>query len=341
MSEEVAIGYVYILENDSMPGLIKIGRTSRDSAERARELSSTTGVPTPFKVAFELPSAEYEQLEGAIHNRLAGYRVTSNREFFKYPVNKAISLLKKLNTEKQGGIRSEIITGKKNLVNRVSNFFQRFFRPEPDKLNRIERNDREPTEVETIEEFVKPTPPVIPPKSSVDYIIKDRVLQNEYRDNVVDVNLNDGEPYYSEQNGFYWAANHQGITECVPQHIKRIIHNEELEIASTRDELEQEINYLREETTELEKQKREYEQEIAQRTQELAEKKEGLAGLEVRLKTLTITGTESSSIETILNDSNPELFNASDIGDPLDSPVIKGLEENSSVGEEENRTCPT
>ena len=326
MSEEVAIGYVYILENDSMPGLIKIGRTSRDSVERARELSSTTGVPTPFKVAFELPSAEYEQLEGKIHNRLAGYRVTSNREFFKYPVNKAISLLKKLNTEKQGGIRSEIITGKKNLVNRVLNFFQRFFRPEPDKLNRIERNDGEPTEVETIEEFVKPTPPVISPKSSVDYIIKDRTLQNEYRDNAVDVNLNNGEPYYSERNGFYWAANHQGIAECVPQHIKRIIHNEELEIASTRDELEQEINYLREETTELEEQKREYEQEIAQRTQELAEKKEGLAGLEVRLKTLTITGTESSSIETTPNDSNPELFNASDIGGPLDSPVIKGLE---------------
>ena len=48
MSEETTIGYVYILENASMPGLIKIGKTSRDSVERARELSSATGVPTGF-----------------------------------------------------------------------------------------------------------------------------------------------------------------------------------------------------------------------------------------------------------------------------------------------------
>lgn len=197
MSEETIIGYVYILKNDAMPGLIKIGKTSRGSVERARELSSTTGVPTPFKVAFELPSAEYEQLEGEIHNRLAGYRVTSNREFFKYPVNKAINLLKKLNTEKQSGIRPEIITGKKNLVNRVSDFFRRFFRPKPDKLNRIELNDGEPTAVETSRKSVKPTPSVTPPKSSVDYIIKDRPLQNEYRENRVEPSLN-GKPYYSD-----------------------------------------------------------------------------------------------------------------------------------------------
>ncbi len=234
-----------------------------------------------------------------IFQRLGGYRVTSNREFFKYPVNKAIGLLKKLNTEKQGGIRPEIIKGKKNLINRVSDFFGRFFRPEPEELNRTELDDEEPTAVETIEKSVKPTPPVIPRKSSVDYIIEDRPLQNEYRDNTVDVNLNGSEPYYSEQNGFYWAANHQGIAECVPQHIKRIIHNEELEIASTRDELEQEINYLREEMVELAEHKRECEQEIRVHSQELAEKKEEVAGLEVHLKALTITETKPSSTETM------------------------------------------
>ena len=327
MSEETTIGYVYILENASMPGLIKIGKTSRDSIERARELSSATGVPTPFKVAFKLPSAEYEQLEKEMHNRLGGYRVTSNREFFKYPVNKAIGLLKKLNTEKRGGIRPEIIKRKKNLINRVSDFFGRFFRPEPDELNRTELDDEDPTTVETIGKSVKPTPPVIPRKSSVDYIVEDGPLQNEYRDNTVDVDLNGSEPYYSEQNGFYWAANHQGIAECVPQHIKRIVHNEELEIASTRDELEQEINYLREEMVELAEHKRECEQEIKVHSQELAEKKEEVAGLEVHLKALTITETKPSSTETVPDKSNPELFNASNMESEPDSPVINRLEE--------------
>ena len=53
------MGYVYILVNDSMPGLIKIGKTARNSLARAKDLSSSTGVPTPFKVAFELSSEEH------------------------------------------------------------------------------------------------------------------------------------------------------------------------------------------------------------------------------------------------------------------------------------------
>lgn len=90
-------GYVYILTNQALPDLIKIGKTGRDSRERARELSSTS-VPFPFKVAFEVFSDEYDNLEKEIHNELADYRVASNREFFRYPLDKAIKLLQKLNS---------------------------------------------------------------------------------------------------------------------------------------------------------------------------------------------------------------------------------------------------
>ncbi len=38
-------GYIYIISNPSMPGLVKIGRTSRDPQTRLRELNSATGVP--------------------------------------------------------------------------------------------------------------------------------------------------------------------------------------------------------------------------------------------------------------------------------------------------------
>ena len=51
---EVAVGegdeFLYVLVNDSMPGFIKIGRTENDPDDRARQLSSFTGVPTAFRV---------------------------------------------------------------------------------------------------------------------------------------------------------------------------------------------------------------------------------------------------------------------------------------------------
>ena len=91
-------GYVYILINQSMQGLIKIGKTRRDSRARARELFKTS-VPTPFQVAFEIFSVDYDLLEKNIHTELNDYRVSSNREFFKYPLDKAISLLQSLNSK--------------------------------------------------------------------------------------------------------------------------------------------------------------------------------------------------------------------------------------------------
>ncbi len=78
----MAPGYVYILINSSM---------------RARELFST-GVPTPFQVAFELFAEQHEALEAMVHNELNDFRVNAAREFFRYPLDKAVALLIKLAT---------------------------------------------------------------------------------------------------------------------------------------------------------------------------------------------------------------------------------------------------
>ena len=43
------LGYVYVMSNVAMPGLYKIGCTSRNPYERASDLYST-GVPAPFVV---------------------------------------------------------------------------------------------------------------------------------------------------------------------------------------------------------------------------------------------------------------------------------------------------
>lgn len=79
-----------------MPDLIKIGKTKRDSRLRAKELSNTS-VPTPFQVAFEIFSDDMDSLEKKIKDELAEFQKSKNREFFRYPIYKAINLLLKFN----------------------------------------------------------------------------------------------------------------------------------------------------------------------------------------------------------------------------------------------------
>ena len=43
-------GFVYVLSNPRIPGLLKIGYTERSVKDRAAEVSSGTGIPEPFVV---------------------------------------------------------------------------------------------------------------------------------------------------------------------------------------------------------------------------------------------------------------------------------------------------
>ena len=75
------VGYVYCLSNDSIPGLLKIGMTTRTPEERARELY-TTGVAIPFKVEFSIKVDNPLKTEHQLHALFNEYRVKS-REFFQ------------------------------------------------------------------------------------------------------------------------------------------------------------------------------------------------------------------------------------------------------------------
>lgn len=81
-------GYVYILTNEHMPGLVKIGRTTRDVGQRANELFQT-GVPSPFIVADAKLSPDCELLEIQMHEHFWDSRVGDNREFFKVDAEEA------------------------------------------------------------------------------------------------------------------------------------------------------------------------------------------------------------------------------------------------------------
>lgn len=88
-------GYVYVLTNPSMPGLVKIGRTVRDVDARALELFQT-GVPTPFVVERTFFCVDCFKTEREAHAALADYRVNIGREFFAVTVARAESVISEI-----------------------------------------------------------------------------------------------------------------------------------------------------------------------------------------------------------------------------------------------------
>ena len=96
-------GTVYILTNDAMPGQLKIGMTTRDPHERARELSRGTGVALPFVVVYSAKVPDALAAEKLIHQRLHRFRTNRRREFFELPLKDAVKELNKIvETVRQG-----------------------------------------------------------------------------------------------------------------------------------------------------------------------------------------------------------------------------------------------
>ena len=96
-------GYVYILSNPAMAGLIKVGQTRRSPEERARELSRNTSIPSDFIVEFEIFTLDREALEKVAHSKLEPFRINKKREFFKINVERAADIIRneadKINNE--------------------------------------------------------------------------------------------------------------------------------------------------------------------------------------------------------------------------------------------------
>jgi hypothetical protein len=84
-------GYIYCFSNPSMPGLLKIGATTRTPEDRAKELF-TTGVAVPFQVEFSRRVSSVFEKEKQIHKILETYRIPS-REFFGISVDNALKVI--------------------------------------------------------------------------------------------------------------------------------------------------------------------------------------------------------------------------------------------------------
>ena len=84
-------GIVYVLTNPAMPGIVKIGKTTRGMGARLNELYST-GVPLPFECAYAARVDDESKVERAFHQAFGPYRINTRREFFNIEPEQAIAL---------------------------------------------------------------------------------------------------------------------------------------------------------------------------------------------------------------------------------------------------------
>lgn len=101
-------GFIYLLSNPSIPGLVKIGFSRKVPTERALELD-TTGVPTPFVVEYYCLVNDAAPLESKIHQKLDNRRLRKGREFFRMDVSEALSSLKEIIKEPEHSWSREVV----------------------------------------------------------------------------------------------------------------------------------------------------------------------------------------------------------------------------------------
>ena len=87
--------WVYVLSNPSLPKeYLKIGYTKLKPEERATQISSATGVPTPYKVEWAYKCFNGEIVERMTHNKLKSFRVNNRKEFFQISLEEAKETIK-------------------------------------------------------------------------------------------------------------------------------------------------------------------------------------------------------------------------------------------------------
>ena len=86
-------GWVYVISNKAMPGILKIGFSTKDPKLRAEELNHA-GSPHPYIVEYEILIEEPYQIEQKIHKILSDNK--EGKEWFRCSVKDAIAAIKEI-----------------------------------------------------------------------------------------------------------------------------------------------------------------------------------------------------------------------------------------------------
>lgn len=90
---------VYVLRNEAIPGLIKIGKTQRKDIQARMDELYSTGVPLPFQCLWAGEVNDCKKIEFLIHNAFRDKRINPKREFFNIEPDQVIPLLQEFSTK--------------------------------------------------------------------------------------------------------------------------------------------------------------------------------------------------------------------------------------------------
>ena len=101
LTQEPIIGIVYILTNDAMPGLIKIGFSNQEDVKTrmAQLYRGSAGVPLPFDCVYAAKVSNAQKVEKALHMAFNPDRINLGREFFDIDPSQAVAIIKLLEIE--------------------------------------------------------------------------------------------------------------------------------------------------------------------------------------------------------------------------------------------------
>ena len=97
-------GWVYVLSNQAMPGLVKVGYSTKDPQLRIEELAAT-GLPHAFLLEYDALVVDPRDIEQSVHSRLNA--VHEAKEFFRCSIAKAVTEIQEEVRRRRASIISE------------------------------------------------------------------------------------------------------------------------------------------------------------------------------------------------------------------------------------------